>query len=403
MFLIPIGTDAPVYHFPWGTIGLIAINVLVLAAGTAGLLPPVEELAPQFGLVHGAGLLPWQWVTSNFLHAGWPHLLGNMVYLWPFGLIVEGKLGWRRFLAVYLGIGVAECLLEQVCLAGPGLTLGASSIIFGLMAIAAVWAPRNDIEVAYGIWAPFFARVDTFDLPVMWLCGLLFATEGAIAAWLNFPIGSELFHLVGAALGAGVGFSLLRAGQVDCEGWDVLSLRRRRRREQPVLRTNPSILDGRSAELEALPPDVAQQKQTQRKMRALTRIHQRLSAGDAPGAWSELQRTQQVLSDFQLGPRDAVRLAQALVDAQAWTEAVAAYEGVISRFPAEADAARLIAAEILIHRQRRPAAALKHLRALDVQSLTKEQSRQFAALQKEAETLVDSGVVELEGQAWGSV
>lgn len=403
MYLIPIGTDAPVYHFPWGTIGLIALNVLLLLGSTLGWLPPVEKLAADYGLAHGQGLHPLPWVTSNFLHAGWIHLLGNMLFLWPFGLIVEGKLGWRRFVAVYLGLGVVESLLEQICLSGPGVSLGSSSIIFGLMAMAAVWAPRNDVELLYGFWAPFLVKVDTFDLPVAWLCALLVAMETAMAAWLGFPIGSELFHLVGAALGAGVGLSLLQAGLVDCEGWDAITLWQGNAPDRAVaLHTEARVLDGRSAELEARSPEIEQRQRTGRKLRALRRIHERLQAGDAPGAWAELLKTRQVLDDFQLGPRDLSRLAQSLLDAQAWRETMAAYEELIDRVPAEAEAARLIVATVLIEQQRRPTAALKHLRAIDPQGLTGDQPQRYARLRAQAEALVAAGVVELEGQAWGS-
>ncbi|MFV0446152.1 MAG: rhomboid family intramembrane serine protease, partial [Planctomycetaceae bacterium] len=161
MFLIPIGTDAPVYHFPWGTIGLIALCTLVVLGSTLALLPSTESLAADYALLHGQGLHPLQWVTSNFLHAGWGHLIGNMMFLWPFGLIVEGKIGWRRFLPIYLGLGILEAALEQICLPGPGMSLGASSIIFGLMAMSCLWAPRNDIEMAYGLGLPMLVRFDT--------------------------------------------------------------------------------------------------------------------------------------------------------------------------------------------------------------------------------------------------
>ena len=44
---------------------------------------------------------PWQWLTANYMHADIFHLLGNMFVLWGFGLVVEGKVGWWRFLLIY--------------------------------------------------------------------------------------------------------------------------------------------------------------------------------------------------------------------------------------------------------------------------------------------------------------
>ena len=404
MFLVPVNTDAPIYYFPAGTIGVIALNTLILLASTLGLLPPIETLAEEFALVHGDGLHPVQWITSNFLHAGWGHLIGNMMFLWPFGLIVEGKLGWQRFLAVYVGIGLTECFLEQLCLLGPGLSLGASSIIFGLVAIACLWAPKNDIEMLWGVWAPFFVRIDTFDFPVLWLSLLMVFKEAAIAAWFNFSIGSELFHLVGAAVGFGVGASLLKADQVDCEGWDLWSLLKGQTRDAATrLHTDAHVFDGRSAALASLSAEAEESKKTSRKIRALTRIHEKLSAEDASGAWSELLRTQQVIDGFNLGQRDLTRLAHALCDAERWSEAVAAYEDLIERFPAEAEVGRLIVAKILVEQQRRPTAALRHLDAINTDRLNGEQPRQYTELKRRAEELIDSGVIELEGQSWGSV
>ena len=103
--LFPFRTDAPIYHWPIVTVGLIVVNTLIFVMG----LQNVEPLLLQFG----HGLYPTQWLTNIFLHADILHLLGNMVWLWAFGLIVEGKLGWWKYLLVYLGIGIAQ---SAVCL-----------------------------------------------------------------------------------------------------------------------------------------------------------------------------------------------------------------------------------------------------------------------------------------------
>ena len=77
----------------------------------------VNQLMLQYGTFK-----PWQWITSNFMHAGFMHLLGNMFCLWGFGLVVEGKIGWWRFLLVYLGIGITQCaartVVDAVCRRG---------------------------------------------------------------------------------------------------------------------------------------------------------------------------------------------------------------------------------------------------------------------------------------------
>ncbi len=104
--IIPWGTDAPLYHRPFATIALIVINTLIL------VLVPREEYA-DYVLVLGDGIHPVQWLTNNFLHSGPIHLIGNMIFLWTFGLVVEGKLGWWRFTLVYLLLGVVDSGLMQ--------------------------------------------------------------------------------------------------------------------------------------------------------------------------------------------------------------------------------------------------------------------------------------------------
>ena len=145
----PYGTDAPIYHWPFTTVALIVVNALVLCAELAS----PEQVAP-FILVFGDGLHPVQWITNNFLHAGPFHLVGNMLFLWSFGLVVEGKLGWYKTLAVYLGIGTVYGLIVQSLMLGSsGGALGASGVIFGSMAMCLVWAPK----IRSGAWRSGFA------------------------------------------------------------------------------------------------------------------------------------------------------------------------------------------------------------------------------------------------------
>ena len=145
--LLPYGSDAPLYHLPIVTGAMILLNVLAYL-GIGALEGQMNEedfafLVNQLMLQYGT-FKPWQWITSNFMHAGIMHLLGNMFCLWGFGLVVEGKIGWWRFLLVYLGIGITQCGLEQTLMlfADKGGSLGASAIIYGLMAMCMVWAPR---------------------------------------------------------------------------------------------------------------------------------------------------------------------------------------------------------------------------------------------------------------------
>ena len=120
--LIPWGTDAPIYHWPVATVGLIVANTAAFFA-TMNLDP---ETQASLAMRLGDGIHPLEWFTSIFCHANIQHLVGNMMFLWAFGIVVEGKLGWLRFLVVYLGIGVGESALEQLLFrtGTPGFSVG---------------------------------------------------------------------------------------------------------------------------------------------------------------------------------------------------------------------------------------------------------------------------------------
>ncbi len=112
------------------------------------------------------------------------HLLGDMFFLWGFGLLVEGKLGWWRFLTLYLGIGVVQSIIIQAAMLGAsgGGTPGSSGVIFGLMAISLVWAPKNEMSRALR----FFRFHTSLNLPITAFAGIYLAWEivGRDVYWL---------------------------------------------------------------------------------------------------------------------------------------------------------------------------------------------------------------------------
>ena len=102
------GTDAPIYHYPIVTTVMLVINVCIHFLVSDGDPRPAPWI-----LSFGDGLHPLQWVTHNFLHIRWLHLIGNMLFLFPFGLIIEGKIGWWRMLILYMAIGTFQGFTQQ--------------------------------------------------------------------------------------------------------------------------------------------------------------------------------------------------------------------------------------------------------------------------------------------------
>jgi membrane associated rhomboid family serine protease len=107
MLVIPLGPeDREVRRWPWVTITIVALNVLVFvlagpADGTAGL-------AVQWGFI-ARDPSPWRAVTSAFVHADFSHLAGNMIFLLATGPFLEDAYGRVLFPVIYLGSAISGC------------------------------------------------------------------------------------------------------------------------------------------------------------------------------------------------------------------------------------------------------------------------------------------------------
>ena len=131
----------------------------------------------------GPGPAPFVYLTmlsAMFMHGGWGHLGGNLLYLWIFGDNVEHRFGAGPFLLFYLGSGIAATV-AQVATDPSGLVpnLGASGAISGVLGAYLVLFPRNRVHV-------FFLFV-VLSLPAFLVLGLWVATQflngfGAVAA-----------------------------------------------------------------------------------------------------------------------------------------------------------------------------------------------------------------------------
>jgi membrane associated rhomboid family serine protease len=223
--LIPYGTDAPIYYRPFATASIIMINVVMFWLTGMGEVCNVLQHEHRWLILEFNRINPLQWVTAAFMHASWGHLLGNMIFLWCFGLVVEGKLGWRKFSVLYLSLCLAKGAVTQVPMfvfwpSDFGGALGASGAIFGLMAVAICWAPENDMHCLFTWWFPF---VRTFDVPIFGL-GLFYLVLQLLPLLLGgFHMSTPMLHLLGMFVGFPIAIYMLKHNLVDCEGWDVIS------------------------------------------------------------------------------------------------------------------------------------------------------------------------------------
>ncbi len=139
-----------------------------------GMIPAVlfgsAHLAPYLHVVPA-----WATVfTSMFLHGGWFHLIGNMLFLWIFGNNVEGALGHFRHLVLYLASGVAAALIQGWSDPGSHVPMiGASGAIAGVLGAYAVLYPRANVHVF--VWIVIFFRI--VNVPAWCLLGLWFLMQ----------------------------------------------------------------------------------------------------------------------------------------------------------------------------------------------------------------------------------
>src|SRR5213596_3684275 len=163
--MIPLRDDNPTTIKPVVTVALIVVNAMVFMYQLS-LEPKQGELfVYEFGaipaVIFGSGNLPPEVeaipetippvltiFTSMFLHGGFMHLIGNMLYLWIFGNNVEDAMGHMRFLLFYLVCGIAAALAEGIVNPHSALPMvGASGAISGVLAAYVLIYPRARVTV----------------------------------------------------------------------------------------------------------------------------------------------------------------------------------------------------------------------------------------------------------------
>lgn len=390
MLLFPYATDAPVYYWPYATVGLIVVNTLLFFG------VPAENITPDspWMVAFGAGLRPEQWFGGMFMHGGFFHLLSNMTFLWAFGLVVEGKLGPARFLNCYMAIGVGQAALEQLCMLGytgdsPG-SLGASSAIYGVMAMAAVWAPANSINFFYWFFMPGF-----FEAPIGGVAGFFVGMDVIFALMFGGYAGSSLLHVMGAAVGFPLGVFLLRRRVVDCEGWDLFTRLGVKQGNKKKKRGEPS-----NEEAKARREQEASERDTRTLAAAIEPIDAYL-ANDNPLAAAKLYAKLKTVGDgLRLDPPRLHAIIKGLQAQQRWSELAPLMVDLIDQSPAHADPLRVQLAQLCATKLGRPGRAIELLSLVSPERLNEKQSHLADRIATHARRLQSEGTVELDDDAW---
>ncbi|HIC90752.1 MAG TPA: rhomboid family intramembrane serine protease [Syntrophaceae bacterium] len=184
--MIPLKDDVPSRTFPFVTIGIIILNVLVYlyqaSLGYHGQEIFVRQMgAIPFEITHIIDIdprssvpIPLTVLTYMFMHGGFLHLLGNMLYLWIFGDNVEDSLGHIRFVLFYLFCGVMAALihiLSDVNSLSP--MVGASGAIAGVLGAYFLLYPKANVLTL----VIFFLFIRTIKIPAILFLGLWFLIQ----------------------------------------------------------------------------------------------------------------------------------------------------------------------------------------------------------------------------------
>jgi membrane associated rhomboid family serine protease len=215
--MIPLYDDIKSSRRPW-------INYLLISTCTVVWIIQFTRAPDQFELqILQFGMVPvkivqgqrlWTLLSSMFMHGGWFHFLGNMLYLWIFGDNVEDAFGHILYPLVYLGSGIAGSLLQVVVSPFSRVpTIGASGAISGIMGAYFVLYPRARVLTLI----PFFIFMRMVYLPASILLGF----------WILF----QLLYGCSSAPGTGGGIAyFVHIGGFACGVICGLLIRRRVRR-----------------------------------------------------------------------------------------------------------------------------------------------------------------------------
>ena len=190
-YFFPLGIDRPKQRPP--LLSYVLMGVMLVAFLWSRYLEHGTAMGPSdliFFPGHGS---PWTVLTAVFLHVGWFHLLGNMLFLWIFGDNMEDEMGHVGFLLFYLASGIAAGLCQVA--ADPNSlvpTVGASGAIAGGVGGYLLMFPRARIDILIIIIVIF----KIFPVPAWLMLGVWFAiqlfsgatadvSQGGVAYWAH--------------------------------------------------------------------------------------------------------------------------------------------------------------------------------------------------------------------------
>jgi len=190
-------------HRPVVTISIIVINVVVFLLELAG----GEPFVLQWAVIPAHIVAGQHWITiltAMFMHGGWMHIIGNMVFLWAFGPEIEDAMGPIRYLAFYLLGGFIASVAQIAAMSSSTVpNLGASGAIAAVMGAFLITYPRDKIRTL--LLLGWFITVTVIPASVLigiWFLIQLFSQVGSVVAAQSGGGVAYMAHVGGFIFGA---------------------------------------------------------------------------------------------------------------------------------------------------------------------------------------------------------
>ena len=191
MFFFPISDDNQSNSKPYVCYSIIAVCCFIFLWQSTLPTDLNQNAIYNFGVIPAALLGDQQSFispaltvfTSMFMHGGWMHLIGNMVFLWIFGDNIEDSMGHKKFLFFYLICGLLAALLQALINpSSPVPMIGASGAIAGILGAYLILHPKANINVLF--WIIIFItviKVPAFIVLSVWIISQFFGSTGGVA------------------------------------------------------------------------------------------------------------------------------------------------------------------------------------------------------------------------------
>ena len=390
LLVFPYGTDNAIRRKPVVNYLLIALNVAIFLATYhphevgLGVLDPLREGVGHLKLMPESPRV-YQFITYAFLHGGWLHLAGNMVFLYIFGNNVNDRLGQAGYLMFYLAGGIAAGLGHGATASAP--VLGASGAVAAVTGAYLVLFPQTRVHTFY--WIVVF--LGTADFSALYFIAFkLIAYDNIIQPQLGGPAHvAYTAHLAGYAFGIGVPLLLLAARLLPRSPFDLWALVRqwnRRREYRSMVNRGFDPFDAlggqgrRRTSARVVETERPGDPKIQEVMRLRAEVGQAIGSFDLSTAAETYMRLMQVDAEQVLPEQQQLDVANKLMQMGEYEAAAHAYEGFLAGYPKYPmrEQVELMLGLVYGRYLERGEAARKHLAAA-LEKLTNEGQRQLAA------------------------